>query len=66
MSKPLKPSIKNLALKRIGKAEKLVKMLARVRGLNNDAALSSLDAMKQQVHELAGGRGKQRVESDLL
>jgi len=65
--KPIKPGVKNLALKRIGKIAKVMKMLKRVKGLDLTVLDNALTNLSEQLEELAaGGSTPSNDHADLL
>lgn len=52
MAKPLSPSRKALVLKRVGKINKIVTMLGRVKGLDLSAIKSASAGIVEQLDEL--------------
>lgn len=67
--KPIRPNIKALALKRIGKISQIIGMLTRVKGLDLSTLKSAVTDAKRQVESLAktgtNGDGPSATDIDL-
>ena len=69
MAKPISPSRKALVLKRVGKINKIVGMIARVKGLDLSAVKSSIANIEEQLDELgtksASPKKAPKLDADL-